>query len=142
MIKFFTEAPCNYNLPKKQKIKTWIIDTIKNERAEAGIINIIFCNDEYLLNLNKQYLQHNEFTDIITFDNSDTENIIECDIFISIDRVKENANTFNVIFINELHRVIIHGILHLLGYKDKTTIDAQTMRNKESECLQALTLII
>ena len=99
-----------------------------------GDINYIFCSDNYLHQINFQYLDHDTFTDIITFDQSDKDQI-EGDIFISIDRVHENANERNISFVNELHRVMIHGILHLLGYNDKTPKEKQLMREKEDECL-------
>ena len=100
--------------------------------------NFIFCSDTFLLNINREYLSHDTFTDIITFDNSDSPEQIETDIFISIDRVKENASHLNIEFEKELHRVMIHGILHLVGYKDKTQKEKEIMRARENEALELL----
>ena len=113
--------------------RKWIKETVKNEnpKLKVGELTFIFCNDAYLHKINVEYLNHDTLTDIITFDNSDEENKIEGDIFISIERVRENADTLKTIFGYELRRVIIHGVLHLCGYKDKTKKDAQIMREKE-----------
>ncbi len=100
--------------------------------------NFIFCNDPYLIEINKAYLSHDTFTDIITFDNSDSPDSIETDIFISIERVKENAAIQNTEFIKELYRVMIHGILHLLGYRDKTSEEKKIMREQENIALEDL----
>jgi len=94
-------------------------------------LNYIFCSDAYLLQINQQYLNHDTYTDIITFDNSETEKVITGDIFISIERIRENAAKYNITEADELHRVIIHGALHLLGYKDKTAVTKQKMTEKE-----------
>jgi len=128
-IKFYTEA-IKFTLADKKKVKHWITETIKAEKKIPGKINYIFCSDDYLLALNRNYLKHDTYTDIITFDYVTAQNI-SGDIFISIDRIKENASKFNTNFIEELQRVIIHGILHLLGYKDKTPKEKNTMRWKE-----------
>ena len=98
-------------------------------------INYIFTSDQYLLDINKQYLNHDYLTDIITFNNSTSNNLLEADIFISIERVKDNAKALQVQFIDELHRVMIHGILHLLGFDDKTEHDKAEMRKKENHYL-------
>jgi probable rRNA maturation factor len=98
-------------------------------------INFIFCDDEYLLSLNKTHLQHDTLTDIITFRYQEHPLPLESDIYISVDRVKENACQYNVSFENELNRVMAHGLFHLLGYKDKTTAEAKIMREKEDEAL-------
>ncbi len=113
--------------------RKWIKETVKNEnpKLKVGELTFIFCNDAYLHKINVEYLNHDTLTDIITFDNSDEENKIEGDIFISVERVRENADTLKTIFGQELRRVIIHGVLHLCGYKDKTKKDAQIMRKKE-----------
>ena len=95
-----------------------------------GTISIIFCSDNYLLEVNKQYLNHNYFTDIITFNNVE-DSVISGDLFISLDRVKENAETFHSKFVVELYRVVFHGILHLIGYNDKTETEKKLMRQKE-----------
>lgn len=112
------------------KIQEKIILAIKEEKKELGSINYIFCSDIYLLNMNKEYLQHDYYTDIITFDYSEN-NIISGDIFISKDRVEDNAMQFKVGFLNELNRVMIHGVLHLLDYKDFTKEEKLEMKAKE-----------
>lgn len=101
------------------------------EKKNIEEVNIIFCSDDYLLEMNKKYLNHDYYTDIITFDNSEGENI-SGDLFISIDRIRENAGAYGVSFENELQRVIIHGVLHLVGYKDHSPKEKETMRNKEN----------
>jgi rRNA maturation RNase YbeY len=112
------------------KTRNWIKKSISTEEKKTGEISFIFCSDEYLLGINRQYLEHDYFTDIITFDYVEN-NIISGDIFISIDRVRENASEFQVSFQNELNRIIIHGVLHLIGFKDKSATDKRLMTNKE-----------
>ncbi len=114
--------------------KQWIKNTISKEGRKPGDITFIFCDDDYLLDINKQYLDHDYYTDIITFDYVEGDQIAG-DIFISIDRVKENAATFGVSFSNELNRILIHGVLHLLGYKDKDAEEKKLMTSKEDEYL-------
>ena len=117
-----------------RELKVWLSKTVSSEKKSLGNLNFVFCSDNYLLQLNQTYLQHNTYTDIITFDYSDKKispSIISGDIFISIERVKENAEKFQVPFLKELHRVMIHGVLHLMGYKDKTKKDKMLMREKE-----------
>ena len=114
----------------KKSIRTNINNIIKKENKRAGVINIIFCSDEYLLKINKEYLNHDYYTDIITFDYVEDDKI-SGDLFISLERISENANTFDVNFIDEFKRVIYHGILHLLGYGDKTAEEKNQMRKKE-----------
>lgn len=121
----------------KIKIKQWIKDIVTREDKKLGEISYIFCDDNKILEVNKQYLSHDYFTDIITFDYVEKD-IISGDIIISIDRVKENSKSFNSSFEDELHRVIIHGVLHLIGYNDKTDKEQQLMREKENECLLIL----
>jgi rRNA maturation RNase YbeY len=121
----------------RRKILNWIKETILNEGKTLGDVSLIFCSDEYLLDVNKKYLNHDYYTDIITFDYVE-DKIISGDIFISSDRVRENANQFNVSFEMELFRIIIHGILHLLGYKDKTKKDKSLMTEKENFYLSRL----
>lgn len=135
-IRFFTEG-INYRLLSKTKIKLWITGIILNETKTPGDVNIIFCDDVYLSELNLSYLKHTTLTDIITFDYSD-DGIISGDIYISINRVKENAIQFGKTFRDELHRVMIHGVLHLLGNKDKKPKDKSMMRKKEDDCLLLL----
>ena len=113
----------------------WINSIIQSENFELGALEYIFCDDAYLLNINQQYLDHDTYTDIITFDYTEGSSI-SGDIFISLERVQENAVTFKEPFLQELHRVIAHGVLHLMGYKDKTEKDAAIMRAKEEEKIQ------
>ncbi|HVS94761.1 MAG TPA: rRNA maturation RNase YbeY [Mucilaginibacter sp.] len=131
----FFEEDIHFDLKNKIKVKTWVKSVIQAEGYGLQDLNYIFCSDEYLLQINRQYLDHDTYTDIITFDNSVTEGLIEGDIFISIDRVRENAEKFQTGETNELHRVIIHGALHLLGYKDKTPTDKTLMTEKEDHYL-------
>lgn len=133
-ISFFTES-VTYNLPQKLKVKKWIKATIEKEGFELQELNFIFCSDEYLLGINQQYLNHDTYTDIITFDNSNVEKQIVSDIFISIERVKENAKTFKTNDFDEVCRIMIHGTLHLLGYKDKGKTAKALMTEKEDEYL-------
>jgi len=127
----FFEEDINFKLKNKTLIRLWIIDTILAEGYKLSELSYIFCSDNYLLKINQQYLDHDTYTDIVTFDNSEHDNIVLGDIFISIDRIRENATKFNVSKNGELHRVIIHGVLHLLGYKDKSAPDKQKMTEKE-----------
>jgi len=132
-LQFFVED-VDFKLNNPRKISAWIREVIEKEGSSLKSINYIFCSDEYLWGLNTLYLNHNTYTDIITFDTSDTEQI-EGDIFISVDRVKENAEKFKKSFTDELHRVIIHGVLHLLGYSDKSSRKRIIMRKKEDTYL-------
>ncbi len=130
MIQFFIED-VDFKVPQSRKTKSWLQSIIKAEGFSLNQLNYIFCSDEYLLNVNRQYLDHDFYTDIITFDNSEEEAVIEGDIFISIDRVKDNAQELNKPFEEELRRVLAHGILHLVGYDDKEDEQEQEMRAKE-----------
>jgi len=116
---------------KKTIVKNHIKYLIDNELKRTGNISVVLCSDNYLLEMNRKYLEHDYYTDIITFDYVEGD-IISGDLFISVDRVKENAAKFETTFLNELVRVIFHGVLHLAGYKDKTTSDEQLMRKKEN----------
>ena len=129
-INFFTED-ISFLLKQKALTRRWIYETIKNEGYSLKELNFIFCSDDYLLNINRQYLNHDTFTDIITFDNSEIQKSITGDIYISIHRIKENSIEYNVNERDELHRVIIHGTLHLLGYGDKKKSDKLLMTKKE-----------
>ncbi|RPD96498.1 rRNA maturation RNase YbeY [Aureibaculum marinum] len=120
----------DFSLSNENAISKWISDTITSEDYKEDTISYVFCSDNYLLDINVKYLNHNTLTDIITFDYN-VGKIISSDIFVSIDRVLENSKIFDVSFNDELHRVIIHGILHLCGYKDKTKEDKAIMRMKE-----------
>ena len=130
LINFFTEDS-NYQLRNKKLIRQWISDTAKSEKYSIETINLIFTSDNYLHQLNVEHLNHDTLTDIITFEYNEPNEAISSDIFISIDRVKENATNFNQLLHNELHRIIIHGVLHLLGFKDKTKTDKEEMTSKE-----------
>jgi len=133
-INFYTEE-ITYTLKKKMAIRKWVKETIFSEGFKPGIISFILCSDDYLHQINLTYLDHNTLTDIITFDNSQEANQIEGDIFISVERTTENAQKFNVSSEDELHRVMIHGILHLCGYLDKKPTDKKRMTDKENEYL-------
>lgn len=123
-------------LKNKKPLKTFINKLFIREGKCLKSMNVIFCSDEYLLDINKQHLKHNFYTDIITFDISDpNSSSITAELYISIDRVRDNANTLKTDFSTELHRVIFHGALHLCGYKDKKTVDINIMRQKEDETL-------
>lgn len=136
-INFFTED-ITYTLKQKTVIKKWIESTIIAENHKLAELNFILCSDEYLLRINQDYLQHDDYTDVITFDNSEELKIIVGDIFISLERIKENAVNFKSTTFNELCRVIIHGTLHLLGYKDKTKAAKTLMTQKEDFYLAKL----
>jgi probable rRNA maturation factor len=129
-IHFFEEG-ITYKLKHKTALRQWISQTIQAEGFKLKELTYIFCSDSYLLQINQQYLNHDTYTDIITFDNSDMEKVIVGDIFISIERIRENAAKFSITETEELHRVIIHGALHLLGYKDKSPVTKQKMTQKE-----------
>jgi rRNA maturation RNase YbeY len=130
VIRFFFEDTDVFRL-ERRRIKDFMISLISKENKIAGEINVIFCSDPYLLKMNKQYLKHNYFTDIITFESNENE-IISGDLFISIDRIKENAVRYKTDFKNELLRVIFHGVLHLVGYKDKSISEKKLMKEKEN----------
>nr|WP_299170989.1 rRNA maturation RNase YbeY [uncultured Allomuricauda sp.] len=130
MIDFHFET--NFSLKELTKYSDWITRIIESEGRETGKVDYIFCSDDYLLEMNQRYLNHDTFTDIITFDYSE-EKLISGDIFISIDRVKDNAVSFNVDCQEELLRVMSHGVLHLIGYKDKGEDEVKLMREKEDE---------
>lgn len=136
MIRFYSETKnLNKIISKKTPYKNWITTVILNyKKIKIGDINLIFCDDEYLLSINKEYLNHDYYTDIITFDYSN-ETIISGDLYISIERVDDNAKSLDIDFNNELNRVIIHGILHLLGYKDKSSKDKSIMTTHENKSL-------
>lgn len=134
-INFFTED-INYTLKGKTSLKKWIKETIDSEGYVLNELNFIFCSDEYLLRVNQDFLQHDYYTDVITFDNSEELKTILGDIFISIDRVKDNAKQNKATTHDELCRIIIHGTLHLLGYRDKTKKAKIEMTKKEDFYLE------
>ncbi|MFD1161335.1 rRNA maturation RNase YbeY [Hwangdonia seohaensis] len=135
MISFNYET--DFSLENEEAVSSWISQTISTEGLKEDDINYVFCDDAYLHKLNVEFLNHDTLTDIISFDYS-VGKIIQGDIFISVERVADNAKDFNTPFEEELHRVIIHGILHYCGYKDKTEEDAKEMRNKENHYLKQL----
>lgn len=128
----------DFILPDEERVQRWISSVIFAEGFKEGEINYIFCNDNYLYKLNVEFLDHDTLTDIISFDYT-VGKILQGDIFISTERVKDNAKDFKTSFDDELHRVIVHGVLHYCGYKDKTDEDAKLMRSKEDSYLSILT---
>ena len=135
MITFNSET--TFNLQNEAKTTTWIERVVVSEGFAIGEINYIFCDDAYLNHINKEFLKHDSFTDIISFDYSLGKQI-SGDIYISIERVLDNAEKYNVTFENELRRVMIHGVLHYMGYKDKTTEEKKVMRLKENTSIDSL----
>ena len=131
---YFSSENIKFELRGKLKVKKWITDLIKAQNKKVGDISYLFCDDAYLIEVNRTYLDHDTYTDIITFDYVEGDTI-SGDILISVERVKENAQLFNTTFDQELHRVIIHGVLHLLGQGDKTEAEAAQMRKKEEAAL-------
>jgi probable rRNA maturation factor len=125
----------NITLANRTGLKRFVQQIFKAEKTKLVNLNYIFCSDDYLLNINKTHLSHNYYTDIITFDLSESPPTITGEIYISTDRVRDNAATLGVSIKEELHRVIFHGALHLCGYKDKTPRDIKTMRSAEEKCL-------
>ena len=130
----FSCQTVNFELFEAEKVKRWVSEVVVRRGKQVGNINYLFCDDEYLLGVNQQYLDHDTYTDIITFDYV-AGGLMSGDIMISIDRVGENAVKFAVPFEHELHRVIIHGVLHLLGQGDKSDSEAAEMRRQEEEAL-------
>lgn len=143
MIRYHIEQ-IPFKLAKKQVITNWIKSVISfesNHQMVPGDINIILCSDEYLLEINKKFLSHDYFTDIITFDYCEGKRI-SGDLFISVDTVEANSSTYGTLFHNELYRVIIHGVLHLLGYNDKSKDEIIAMKEAEDRALQNLLILI
>jgi probable rRNA maturation factor len=140
VIAFHSEG-LNFDLPNAEKIRTWIEETATTEGKFIASLNFIFCSDEYLHTINIEYLKHDTYTDVITFHYAEPDaKYIEGDIFISVERTTENAATYNVSSEKELQRVIIHGLLHLLGYEDKSVDAKNIMTNKEDEYLAKLAI--
>lgn len=135
MITFNYEA--SFELKDENDVQNWIKKVVSDKGFEVGEINYIFCDDAYLHKLNVEFLQHDTLTDIISFDNS-LGRLINGDIFISVERVEDNAKDFKVYFDEELHRVLIHGVLHYMGFKDKSDDEKQEMRNLENNALSLL----
>lgn len=136
-INFFNED-INFTLRQKIKLRNWIRSTIEHNQHKLEIINYIFTPDNYLLTINKEYLDHDTFTDVIAFNQSNDPKLLEADIYISIERIKNNAKKFNLPISDELHRVMIHGVLHLLGFTDKEESEKAVMRKKENHYLALL----
>lgn len=143
-IYFHSEAPLEFSLENEGAIANWLSIVATREGRTVEQLNVVFCDDEYLLKVNREHLNHDFYTDIITFDLSEDEQIsgsdsgatITGDLFVSIDRVKENAKELSVEFDQEIKRVVVHGLLHLLGYSDKTDEEKAEMRGKEEACLE------
>ncbi len=138
-INFFSEE-IDFQLENEEKTSNWLQKIANKEGFIVAAINYIFCDDEYLHKINMEYLNHDTYTDIITFDNSEDEDeqVLEGDIFISVDRVKENSAELKTTFEQEIHRVMVHGLLHLTGYDDHSEEDKQLMRDKENQALAIL----
>lgn len=136
-IHFFSEN-VPFVLKGKRKVRAWIVSALLQEQKHAGVINFIFCDDAYLLPINQSYLRHDTFTDIISFDYSDHQSRVQGDIFISIERARENARIFKVKVSDEIHRLMIHGVLHLGGYLDETPGEKAVMSQKEDYYLSLL----
>ena len=135
MIEFNYET--DFKIEDEHRLENWIKTIVADKGFEIGEINYIFCDDSYLLKLNIEFLQHDTLTDIISFDNT-MGKLISGDIFISVERVSDNAKDFKVSFDDELHRVMIHGVLHYLGFKDKNEEDKKEMRRQENLALERL----
>lgn len=141
LIHYFFED-ISYKIVHPIKTKRWIRSLVNAEGFELNSINFIFCSDEYLLQINREYLNHDYYTDIITFDNSESDREIEGDIFISLDRVFENARSESIQDEEELRRVLAHGVLHLCGYDDHTDEEQSQMRAKENYYLQQFNKVV
>lgn len=135
---YYNNIDNKYIIKEKRKINSWIKLCIAEEGKEINTISFNLCSDKYILQLNNEALQHDYYTDIITFELNEKNEPIEGDIYISIDRVKDNAKTLEIPFITELQRVLIHGVLHLCGYKDKSTKEEKQMREKENYYLNKI----
>jgi rRNA maturation RNase YbeY len=141
-IRFFQEG-VNFSLIHKTILKKWMISSAAEEGFKMKSLTFIFMDDKQLLNLNRRFLKHDEFTDILTFDlKTQNQKVIDGEIYISIERVKENAAVYSTTFSEELHRVMIHGLLHLCGYRDKTASQKNEMRNREDYYLGKLNRIL
>lgn len=136
----FAQTEITFKLKNKQTLKTWIKKVIDKEKLNLGEIAYSFCSDNELLKINQQFLEHDTYTDIITFDYREGK-VVNGEIHISVDRLKENAEKFKTTFELELHRVMIHGVLHICGYKDKSKLHKEEMRKKEDSSLKLLSKI-
>jgi len=131
----FHNADHPFRCPERKNIRSWLSDFAVHHKRNIHEVAVIFCSDEYLLEINRAHLDHDYYTDIITFDYAENDSL-HADLFLSIDRIKENATLHKQLFFNELLRVIIHGHLHLVGYKDKTENEASIMREREDYWVQ------
>ena len=131
----FSVQSSDFELTEPEKVRLWVAEVVRRRGMTVGNINYLFCDDEYLLGVNRQYLDHDTYTDIITFDYV-AGGLVSGDILISVERVGDNARQFGVPFEQELHRVVIHGVLHLLGQGDKSPVEAAEMRRQEEEALE------
>ena len=138
MIEFYSET--DFKIEDTKALNRWISEVVLHENHELGELTYVFCDDEYLHKLNLQFLNHDTLTDIISFDNSLGKQI-HGEVYISIERVKENASVYGVAFLEELHRVIIHGVLHFCGYQDKSEKQQEVMRGKENQALGLRTFV-
>lgn len=138
-IEFIVEDVQEFFLHDAEELVAWVERVAVVHEYRIAQLTFIFCSDEYLHRLNVEYLTHDTLTDIITFDNADDADVLEGDIFISVERVQDNAKDLGVTFRDELHRVMIHGVLHLLGYHDKDLLSQTAMRRKEDYCLSLRT---
>jgi len=134
---YFHNEDNSYVLPAKRKVKSWLKTSIEHQKMSIGTINVVFCSDQHLLVINKEYLNHDYYTDIITFNYCEAM-LISGDLFISIDRIKDNSKNNKLLFVNELHRVIIHGVLHLCGFNDKTKAEKKEIRQMEDYFLNKI----
>ena len=138
---YFSTENIDFELENELKVKKWILEVVGTQGKRVGNLNYLFCDDAYLINVNRTYLDHDTYTDIITFDYVEG-NVVSGDILISVERVRENAMLFSSSFEQELRRVIIHGVLHLLGQADKSDEDATEMRKKEELALALWNTIV
>ncbi|MCF8345674.1 MAG: rRNA maturation RNase YbeY [Bacteroidales bacterium] len=134
---YFHWEDVSFDLPQRDKLSKWILEVLKSHNAVCENINIIFTSNPYLLKINRDYLKHNYFTDVITFDFSDKYQV-SGDVFISVEQVRINSNDLNISFYNELYRVIIHGVLHLLGFDDNSLVKKDEMTGMEDRALKIL----
>lgn len=140
MIHFYTEG-CNYNLPKRLAMRRWIEEVVRREGYRAGEINYIFCSSEYHRQMNRDFLGHDYFTDVITFEERETrlgQRVINGEVYIDVATVEDNAELYNSLPINEMRRILVHGALHLCGHKDKSPWAEKNMRRMENKYLKLL----
>ena len=135
---FFFNEECEFPaFFSKERVTQWLQLVAEDYSLKLGTISLIFCNDDYILDVNRKYLNHDYYTDVITFDYREGK-VLSGDVFISLDTVQSNALEFGTTYEEELHRVIVHSVLHLIGFKDKSDNDAQEMRQNENHCLELL----